>query len=550
MVPSNQRISTSSTESNSLPIRSESCRTVASSQVASEDVENATKTESTGNELSRSRSTIPRSARRGLFGSLTVVPEVVEPVEYERNVKWFLTFVVAAAAAAAPMGSAIFFPALPELSTDLNTTPTITNLSVAFYMLSMAIFPLWWSAFSEIFGRRSIYLVSFAFFVLFNILCAVSNSITMLIIMRILVGGSAASVQAVGAGTIADIWEPKERGQAMGIFYLGPLCGPLLAPIIGGALAEKWGWRATMWFLVIWGGVLLVLILFCLPETLKADVNESKRSSVSSEEVVSSDRPSTSERSRTGASVRHLLRRGALLVKRFLFDPLKIILFLRYPAVLITVYYASITFGTLYILNLSIQYTFSKPPYSYSTLIIGLLYIPNSLGYFLASYLGGRWSDWIMMREARSAGRFDENGKPILRPEDRMRENAYIAAVLYPAALIWYGWTAEKGIFWLVPMIANFFFGVGSMLVFAMATTMLTEFMPKKSSSGVALNNFVRNIFSAVGGIVTQPLLSTIGNGWLFSALGVIAMASVMVVWAMRKYGAKWRAEMDHHLSR
>jgi len=120
----------------------------------------------------------------------------------------------------------------------------------------MAIFPLWWSAFSEAFGRRSIYLISFILFVLFGILSAVSNSIAMLVVMRMLSGGAAASVQAVGAGTIADVWMPKERGRAMGIFYLGPLCGPLFAPIIGGALAQRWNWRATLWFLVIYGGEL------------------------------------------------------------------------------------------------------------------------------------------------------------------------------------------------------------------------------------------------------------------------------------------------------
>ena len=79
-------------------------------------------------------------------------------------------------------------------------------------------------------------------------------------------GGAAASVQAVGAGTIADIWDVRERGRAMGVFYLGPLCGPLFAPIIGGALAEKFGWRSTQWFLAIYGGAVLVFLFFALPE--------------------------------------------------------------------------------------------------------------------------------------------------------------------------------------------------------------------------------------------------------------------------------------------
>ena len=89
----------------------------------------------------------------------------------------------------------------------------------------MAIFPLWWSSFSETLGRRTIYLVSFTLFLVFNILAAVSVNISMLIVMRILGGGAAASVQAVGAGTIADVWEVRVRGKAMSIFYLGPLVG-------------------------------------------------------------------------------------------------------------------------------------------------------------------------------------------------------------------------------------------------------------------------------------------------------------------------------------
>jgi MFS family permease len=121
---------------------------------------------------------------------------------------------------------------------------------------------------------------------------------------------------------------------------------------------------------------------------------------------------------------------------------------------LVTVYYASITFGSLYVLNISIQTTFSHPPYNFQTYILGLLYISNSLGYFITSIFGGRWIDSIMHREARKAGRYDEKGKLILRPEDRMRENAWLGAIMFPISLLWYGWTAEKGVFWLCPVIS------------------------------------------------------------------------------------------------
>lgn len=487
---------------------------------------------------------VPRSQRRGLFGRFSILAEVEEPKHYPRRTKWYITFVVALAAVAAPMGSAIIFPSLLQISDDLHSSPTITNLSAALYMLSMSIFPLWWSSFSETLGRRTIYLTSFTLFLLFNILSAVSKDIAMLIIMRVLGGGAAASVQAVGAGTIADVWEVRERGRAMGIFYLGPLCGPLFAPIIGGALAEKFGWRSTQWFLAIYGGAVLVFLFFALPETLKA----TKSPSSETEKDLASDGPNLA-RTTSRQSVQRKTAKHIKTAKRIFLDPLKIILYLRFPAVLITVYYASITFGSLYLLNVSLQTTFSKPPYNFSTTLVGLTYIPNSIGYVLASLFGGKWTDKIMAREAKRAGRYDEKGKLMYRPEDRMRENAWIAAFLYPSALVWYGWTAEKGIFWLVPLVANFFFGIGSMLIFAMATTMLTEFMPKKASNGVAVNNFVRNIFSCVGAIVAQPLISAIGNGWLFTGVGVIATASSAVIWAMRRFGPRWRQVMDRELN-
>jgi MFS family permease len=137
------------------------------------------------------------------------------------------------------MGSAIVMPVLGEIARDFNASPVLANMSVAVYMLAMGIFPLWWSSFSETGGRRTIYIISFTLFLLFAVLSAVSTNISMLVVVRTFSGGASASVQAVGAGTIADLWEPKERGRALGLFYLGPLCGPLISPIIGGALGQK-----------------------------------------------------------------------------------------------------------------------------------------------------------------------------------------------------------------------------------------------------------------------------------------------------------------------
>jgi hypothetical protein len=186
-----------------------------------------------------------------------------------------------------------------------------------------------------------------------------------------------------------------------------------------------------------------VLLLFGLPETLKSTKDVAQIANVETASQVSTGaslaRVSTRQAAKT-RSVRYLK-----IVRTYVFDPLKIVVYLKYPPVTLSIYYAAVTFCSLYILNISITYSFQREPYNYSTLVVGLLYIPNSAGYIISSILGGRWMDSIMKREAIKAHRTSTDGRLIYLPEDRMRENAWLGACVYPIALIWYGWTVEKG---------------------------------------------------------------------------------------------------------
>lgn len=58
---------------------------------------------------SRPYTVVPRSQRRGLLGSLTLVPEISYPPAYKKSTKWALTFIIALATAAAPLGSTVVY---------------------------------------------------------------------------------------------------------------------------------------------------------------------------------------------------------------------------------------------------------------------------------------------------------------------------------------------------------------------------------------------------------------------------------------------------------
>lgn len=379
--------------------------------------------------------------------------------------------------------------------------------------------------YSELLGRRTIYLVSFAFFVIFAVISAVSVNIAMLIVFRLLAGGAAASVQAVGSGTVADIWESKERGRAMGIFFLGPLCGPGIAPIIGGALTQGLGWRSTQWFLCIFGGVQLMLILLCLPETVKPKTANSEKKQM-----------------RT--------RMTAVEFFKACIKPLEVLLLLRHPPIVVAIWTGALNFGVTFLLYVSIQADFAEPPYNFTTIKLGLLYLAPTIGYGISSILGGRWVDRIMAREAKKAERYDENGKLKYLPEDRMKENMWLSAALYPAMFIWYGWSVQYGLQWAIPAVASLVYGAFGMILYGAVTTVLTEFTPNRSSSGIALNNFVRNILSCTAAVVAQPLIDAMGTGWMCTMVALFALVTTLAALAMlKRQRVQWRVSMDRKLN-
>ena len=331
----------------------------------------------------------------------------------------------------------MYLAALPRLPTSMHTSPSISNLTVALTNVSVAVCPLWWSTLSIKHGRRATLIASLALSILFTTLAARSTSIGMLIAMRVLSSAAGSAGESVGAGVVSDIWETKIRGRAMGIFFLGPMLGVSIGPIIGGALVQSWNWPATQWFLAIYTTTLCIATLLCLPETLQ-------------------DNDVTSCPADENAQVQikpHRCTKQLLLSFRDSFlTPLFVVKYLRFPAITMSVLLASITFGMNGFLAISLQWTFSRPPYRFHALILGLTFMPLSLGLIVASVLGGRWSDHIMSKRAKSTGDSDSDSVISFQPEDRMRENAFLSLATLSSALVWYGWAAERGTYWIIPV--------------------------------------------------------------------------------------------------
>jgi multidrug resistance protein len=139
-------------------------------------------------------------------------------------------------------------------------------------MIFQGLTPGIFAAVSDSVGRRPTYLICFIVYIASNIGLALTKTYWLLMLLRAIQATGNSATVALGAGVIADIASPNERGGYLGIFGVGPLTGPSLGPIIGGALAQNIGWRSIFWFLAIFAGVFWLFLVLFLPETLRSIV--------------------------------------------------------------------------------------------------------------------------------------------------------------------------------------------------------------------------------------------------------------------------------------
>lgn len=115
------------------------------------------------------------------------------------------------------------FPALTTIQDDLNISDALISLSVALFILLLGVCPIVWNIFGELYGRKPLYMIANIILFVSCLINGLAPNADTFVAFRILsaIGGSA--VLNVGAGTLADMYEPSERGTKMGIFYAAPL---------------------------------------------------------------------------------------------------------------------------------------------------------------------------------------------------------------------------------------------------------------------------------------------------------------------------------------
>jgi EmrB/QacA subfamily drug resistance transporter len=157
--------------------------------------------------------------------------------------KWWTLIAVCVATFMLLLDITIVNVALPSIQSDLNASLSSLQWVVDAYALTLASFLLVFGSLGDRLGRRRIFSAGFALFTLASLLCGLSRDPTVLNFCRALQGVGGAAMFATALALIAQEFEGRERGKAIGIW--GATVGGAVAvgPLIGGALTDAFGWE-------------------------------------------------------------------------------------------------------------------------------------------------------------------------------------------------------------------------------------------------------------------------------------------------------------------
>ena len=140
------------------------------------------------------------------------------------------------------LDTTILNTAVPAIARALEVPPLSMKAVLASYTLSLAVFiPIsGWMA--NRFGTRRVFASAIGIFTLGSFLCGISNNIHLLVACRILQGSGGAMMLPVGRITMVRTFAKSELINAMSFVAIPGLVGPMLGPVIGGAIIGYFHW--------------------------------------------------------------------------------------------------------------------------------------------------------------------------------------------------------------------------------------------------------------------------------------------------------------------
>ncbi len=180
-----------------------------------------------------------------------------------------LLLILVLATATGPLSMQIFVPALPQIAADFAVGSATAQLTLSLSLLAIALSTLIYGPLSDRYGRRPVLIVGMALFVAGGALSAIASDIAWLVCGRVLQAIGAAAGMVIGRAIVRDLFASDQVARVLSMLITAVVVAPMVAPFLGGLLADTAGWRAIFMATAGLGLAILLLTMWQLQETNK-----------------------------------------------------------------------------------------------------------------------------------------------------------------------------------------------------------------------------------------------------------------------------------------
>ncbi len=165
------------------------------------------------------------------------------------------------------LDSTIANVALPYMQGSLSTTMDQVTWVLTSYVIASAIMtaPVGWMA--QRFGRKNLFIASLIGFTITSMMCGAAQTLEQMVVFRILQGVCGAALAPLSQATMLDIYPFEQRAQAMAIFGVGIMVGPIMGPTLGGYLTDAFNWRWVFYVNLPFGIIATVGLMLFMPKS-------------------------------------------------------------------------------------------------------------------------------------------------------------------------------------------------------------------------------------------------------------------------------------------
>jgi len=183
----------------------------------------------------------------------------------------FLILILGLLTALSPFSIDMYLPGFTAIAKDLHTTTAEVSRSLASFFIGLAFGQLLYGPLMDRFGRKRPLYFGLGLYIVVSVGCFSAKSIDVLIALRAVqaLGSCAAGVASMAM--VRDIFPVKDNAKVFALLVLVLGASPMIAPTVGSYLTAYWGWQSVFIMLMSIAILILIAVIFTLPESYKPD---------------------------------------------------------------------------------------------------------------------------------------------------------------------------------------------------------------------------------------------------------------------------------------